>query len=180
MMRHDFSALEKRLCTELEEIQPSEKESFGRSRLDDTFKLVYSIKGLRSMASPSGDDSTAAHSEEPPSSSFSGFKASAGEEHLTMDQARDWLSKMKNADGTTGARWSFEAASRLMTQRGISCDPIDFWVTLNMMYSDYSKVAKAYSSDNPNFYSDMAAAFLSDEDAVEDKLVQYWEHIPKV
>lgn len=171
MMKHDFSALEKRLCTELEEIQPSEKESFGRSRLDDTFKLVYSIKGLRSMASPLNNAPATTRSEEP----FS----DAGEEHLTMDQARDWLSKMKNADGTTGARWSFEAASRLMTQRGISCDPIDFWVTLNMMYSDYSKVAKAYSSDNPNFYSDMAAAFLSDEDAVEDKLVQYWEHIPK-
>lgn len=172
MMKHDFSALEKRLCTELEEIQPSEKESFGRSRLDDTFKLVYSIKGLRSMASPLNDTPATTRSEEP----FS----DAGEEHLTMDQARDWLSKMKNADGTTGARWSFEAASRLMTQRGISCDPIDFWVTLNMMYSDYSKVAKAYSSDNPNFYSDMAAAFLGDEDAVEDKLVQYWEHIPNV
>ena len=95
-----------------------------------------------------------------------------------MAQAKDWLGKMQNADGTTGAHWSLEAASRLMVQRGIDCDPMDFWVTLNMMHSDYSKVAKAYSADNPNFYADMAAAFLCDEDAVKDKLVQYWEHIP--
>lgn len=100
-------------------------------------------------------------------------------QHLTHDEAEEWCDNMVNADGTKGPHWTYAQASQLMAQRGIDCDPMDFWVTLNMMHSDYSKVAKAYSTDNPNFYADMAAAFLCDEDAVKDKLVQYWEHIPK-
>lgn len=99
-------------------------------------------------------------------------------QHLTHDEAEEWCDSMVNADGTKGPHWTYEQASQLMAQRGIDCDPMDFWVTLNMMHSDYSKVAKAYSTNNPNFYADMAAAFLCDEDAVKDKLVQYWEHIP--
>lgn len=99
-------------------------------------------------------------------------------QHLTHDEAEEWCDNMVNADGTKGPHWTYEQASQLMAQRGIDCDPMDFWVTLNMMHSDYSKVAKAYSTNNPNFYADMAAAFLCDEDAVKDKLVQYWEHIP--
>lgn len=99
-------------------------------------------------------------------------------QHLTHDEAEEWCDNMANADGTKGPHWTYEQASQLMAQRGIDCDPMDFWVTLNMMHSDYSKVAKAYSTNNPNFYADMAAAFLCDEDAVKDKLVQYWEHIP--
>lgn len=98
--------------------------------------------------------------------------------HLTRDEAEEWCDRMKNADGTTGPHWSYDQATQLMTQRNLTCNPVDFWVALCMMYSDYSKVARAYSADNPNFYADMAAAFLCDEDAVKDKLVQYWEHIP--
>lgn len=98
--------------------------------------------------------------------------------HLTRDEAEEWCDSMKNADGTTGPHWSYDQATQLMTQRNLTCNPVDFWAALCMMYSDYSKVARAYSADNPNFYADMAAAFLCDEDAVKDKLVQYWEHIP--
>lgn len=68
-------------------------------------------------------------------------------------------------------------AQNLAKQRGITCDKNDFWATMNMMYSDYGKVAKMYSVDNTNFYADMAAAFLQDKDAVDGKLVEYWEYI---
>ena len=86
---------------------------------------------------------------------------------------------MKNSDGTTGPHWSYDQATQLMTQRNLTCNPVDFWAALCMMYSDYSKVARAYSADNPNFYADLAAAFPNDEDAVEDKIVKYWECIPE-
>ena len=98
--------------------------------------------------------------------------------HLTRDEAEEWCDSMKNADGTTGPHWSYDQATQLMTQRNLTCNPVDFWATLCMMYSDYCKVARAYSADNPNFYADLAAAFLRDDDAVEDKLVRYWECIP--
>ena len=44
-------------------------------------------------------------------------------------------------------------------------------------WGNYGKVAKMYSVDNTNFYADMAAAFLQDKDAVDGKLVEYWERI---
>ena len=47
-----------------------------------------------------------------------------------------------------------------------------------MMYSDYCAVAREHGVDTPPFYADMAAAFLHDDDAVDDKLVAYWETIP--
>jgi len=40
-------------------------------------------------------------------------------------------------------------------------------------------VAVLFKSSSPhNFYADLAAAFLHDEDAKEGKLVRYWECIP--
>ena len=98
-------------------------------------------------------------------------------QHLTHDEAKEWTEHMANADGTTGAHWPYEQAVQLMTQRGLDCNKDDFWAVLNMMYSDYSKVAKSYSVDNPNFYADMTAAFLRDEDAVDGKAAVYWECI---
>lgn len=169
--------LRERMCKELDDIPV--RGTFSRNELEDAFKLIYSLKGIRALTESVPASPTVKHYDEQPQELHDPEpQTPTSEEHLTMAQAKDWLGKMQNADGTTGAHWSLEAASRLMVQRGIDCDPMDFWVTLNMMHSDYSKVAKAYSADNPNFYADMAAAFLCDEDAVKDKLVQYWEHIP--
>ena len=84
---------------------------------------------------------------------------------------------MKNSDGTIGAHWTFEQTQDVAKQRGVTCDKNDFWAAMNMMYSDYGKVAKMYSVDNTNFYADMAAAFLQDKDAVDGKLVEYWANI---
>jgi hypothetical protein len=97
--------------------------------------------------------------------------------HLTHDEAEEWCDSMVNADGTKGCHWTLEQTQEVAKQRGITCDKNDFWATMNMMYSDYGKVAKMYSVDNTNFYADMAAAFLQDEDAVDGKLVEYWERI---
>ena len=52
-------------------------------------------------------------------------------------------------------------------------------VALNMMYADYSEVAKKFGADKPEFYTCMAKAFLEDPDAGEGKLAKYMEHIPK-
>lgn len=98
-------------------------------------------------------------------------------QHLTHDEAEEWCDSMVNADGTKGCHWTLEQTQDVAKQRGITCDKYDFWATMNMMYSDYGKVAKMYSVDNTNFYADMAAAFLQDKDAVDGKLVEYWERI---
>lgn len=164
---YDFEPLRAKMLRELKEI--SDKEDFSRHDLDDSYKLIVSIPGLDHMPQHRvhESDETALIGEH------------RGADHLTVEQAKKWVSRMKNADGTTGPHWSYEVASQLMAARGIDCNAVDFWATLCMMYSDYCKVARAYSADNPNFYADLAAAFLHDEDAAAGKLVRYWECIPE-
>lgn len=97
---------------------------------------------------------------------------------FSMDTARAWTQKMKNADGTQGPHWTLEQAKQIMAQRKIGLDPVQFWVTLNMIYSDYSPVAKKHGlGGSLDFYADMAKAFLDDKDAKPNKLSRYYENI---
>lgn len=97
--------------------------------------------------------------------------------HLTHDEAEEWCDSMVNTDGTKGAHWTMEQTEQVASQRGITCDKTDFWAVMNMMYSDYNKVAKNHSVDTPGFYADMAKAFLEDSDAVDGKAYVYWDCI---
>ena len=97
---------------------------------------------------------------------------------FSLDTAQAWTKKMKNADGTQGPHWTLEQAKQIMAQRKIGLDPIQFWVTLNMIYSDYSPVAKKHGlGGSLDFYADLAKAFLDDKDAKPNKLARYYENI---
>lgn len=99
--------------------------------------------------------------------------------HMKMDRktAEEWTAKMENEDGTKGAHWSYEQITQLMPQKNIECDPAEFYAAVNMMYSDYCKVAKQYNINTVDFYFAMAKAFLDDEDAEENKICKYYEYI---
>ena len=45
---------------------------------------------------------------------------------------------------------------------------------MNAMYSDYGKVGAKHNMDKPEFWADMADAFLSDPDARKGKLARYY------
>jgi hypothetical protein len=47
----------------------------------------------------------------------------------------------------------------------------------NALYSDYYAVAKKYNMLNPDFFADMAMAFINDQDAVKNKAAVYYECI---
>ena len=61
-----------------------------------------------------------------------------------MDEhtAREWAAMLENEDGTKGPHWSMEQVKKVIEQRGMPGDPVEIWVAMNMMYSDYCKVAK--------------------------------------
>lgn len=106
-----------------------------------------------------------------------GAKSSMG-----MDEniAREWTAKMENEDGTKGPHWNREQIKKVMEQRNMTGDPVEFWVAMNMMYSDYCKVAKKLGVNSVDFYAEMAKAFLEDKDTgVPDKLSAYYENIVK-
>lgn len=96
---------------------------------------------------------------------------------LTQTLAVAWVNEMENADGSRGPHWTMEQTKQVAQQQGITCDPLEFFVAMNMMYSDYCKVAKKNNCSTTEFYADMAKAFLDDKDAKEDKLARYYEFI---
>lgn len=96
---------------------------------------------------------------------------------LTREKAEAWAKKLQNEDGTTGAHWNYDQTKQVITQKGLECDPVEFYAAMNMIYSDYSKVAKRLGINNIDFYVEMAKAFLDDKDAPHDKLARYYQYI---
>ena len=159
--------LHDRMCKELDDI--AGKDTFCVRDLELTHILIAAINGLDALSPAAHTPAQTEAVSAPPHGHAS---------TLTLEQAKKWVSTMDNADGTTGQHWSPEQTNAVMAQRGIVCDKANFYAAMNMMYSDYCMVAKSYSADNPNFYADLAAAFLHDKDAAPGKLVTYWQTIP--
>lgn len=105
--------------------------------------------------------------------------ADSDDHHMSRSMAERWAMGMQNADGTTGPHWNMEQSKQVMAQRGIECDPVEFWLALNMMYSDYVSTAKELGVNSIDFYSKMAKAFLDDSDAMPGKLARYYEYVVK-
>lgn len=67
--------------------------------------------------------------------------------HFNEEHARKAVSKMENEDGTRGPHWSVEETTALASQYGINLgsrfNRYDWFVALNMVYSDYYKEAIA-------------------------------------
>lgn len=109
-----------------------------------------------------------------------GHGSSSEVPHMTREMAMDWVENMKNEDGTTGPHWSMEQIKQVMAQKGIECDPIEFFVALNATHSDLSREFKKYGINNIDAYVDFAKAFwLHDKDAQPDKLARYYMDIVK-
>ena len=46
---------------------------------------------------------------------------------------------MYNEDGSYGARWTMDQTKQVQEQRGIACDSVHFWVTMNIIYKGQSR-----------------------------------------
>lgn len=100
-------------------------------------------------------------------------------EHITEGEARDWVMKMQNSDGTHGAHFTPESAEQLRATHCPDCNSWDFFAAVNMIYSDYGQVMKKFGQDRPEIYACLAKSFLCDDDAKPGKLARYMENIPK-
>lgn len=101
---------------------------------------------------------------------------------FSTDDAKEWVEHMVNEDGTTGAHWTIAQTTPLSATAGVTLGTISeaAWnATMNMMYSDYCAVATKYNANKPEFYADMAKAFLCDKDAPTPmkKLAAYYHGI---
>ena len=96
---------------------------------------------------------------------------------FTEEIAAEWMRKLKNVDGSSGPHWTMEQAKQIVTQKSLKVSPIEFYAALNMMYSDYSQVAKKLGANVMDLCTGLAVAFLEDKDAKKDKLMRYYECI---
>lgn len=101
---------------------------------------------------------------------------------LTDSDYDKWLEDMEGADGTMGPMWTEDETSSVAKKIGIDFKkytPKVFQVAMDMMYSDYCEVAEKFDVDKPEFYAEMAKAYLEDEDSIKggDKLSAYYEYI---
>lgn len=100
-------------------------------------------------------------------------------EGFTEDDAKAWTAKMENEDGTVGEHWTMEQTGQVAAIAGAHYEPWIWYAALNMMYSDYYAVAAKYGLDRPEFYADLAKAFLMDKDAggPEAKMAGYYHGV---
>ncbi|MFR4278318.1 MAG: hypothetical protein ACLT2D_05050 [Oscillospiraceae bacterium] len=99
------------------------------------------------------------------------------DDRLSWEEAEKWVGGMKNADGTVGAKWAPDHVLKMMHERGIDCDPIEFWCAMNAVYSDFCEVLMDHGCTGTDLYLDLAKAWLEDKDAVPDKARVYYECI---
>lgn len=98
---------------------------------------------------------------------------------FTEDDARRWTKHMENDDGSMGAHWTLEQTTAVANSIGVHVDPWVWYAALNMEYSDNFEVAQKYGLDRPEYYADLAKAFLFDKDGggPEAKIAGYYHGI---
>jgi len=115
-----------------------------------------------------------------------GFAQSSGGNDgcLTREIAERWVHSMQPADKNckSGGKWTYEDAKQLAEEHGIPThgqEMIDFFATINMMYSDYCKVARDHKVATEDYFVDLALAFLYDPDGVEpsEKIYNHYMYL---
>lgn len=130
----------------------------------------------------SGSDATMPHYNEMErmegSGMSRGYSKTEYAPHFDRQMAEEWMNGLENEDGTTGPHWNMSQAETVRNQKGLDVPALEFWVALNATYSDLCKMFKKYGINTMDAYVDFAKAFwLEDEDAVPDKLAEYFTHV---
>ena len=102
-------------------------------------------------------------------------------EHMDLDQvtAEQWMRSLPKEDGSKGPHWTKEQVKQYMGQVGYTGAEHKFWSIMNALYSDFSKVAKKYGVDRPEYFADLTKAWLEDKDAWPEKAGLYYRFIVK-
>ena len=102
--------------------------------------------------------------------------------HFNAEHARKAVSKMQNEDGSKGAHWSLEETTSIANQYGINLNnrfnKYDWFVALNMIYSDYYKVIVNITNSNSiKHFVEFTKAWLNDKDVDEGKMWYYYIYV---
>lgn len=103
---------------------------------------------------------------------------------LTREDTEKWVAAMQNEDPAKprGGKWTIDQVRPYAQKHGFRTDGenvYEFWAVMNAMYSDYGEMAKRYNVATPDFFAEMAKAFIGDKDAMRGKAARYYEFITK-
>ena len=101
---------------------------------------------------------------------------------LTREDAEAWVAALQNEDPAKprGGKWTPDQVKPYAQKYGMSTSGAklyEFWAVMCMLYSDYADVAKRYNVATPDFFAEMAKAFLVDKDAMDGKAARYYDYI---
>ena len=91
---------------------------------------------------------------------------------LNDDMAMEIVNNMK----PLGEYWDYNTTSKVKKDYGVNATDCDFYVVMNSLVNDYSKVI---DKEDVETYVKMANAFINDDDAKKDKVWVYFTKIPK-
>lgn len=103
--------------------------------------------------------------------------------HFNEECAEKAVKKMINEDGTKGAHWSIEDTTSIANQYGINIkgdkvNKYDWYVVLNMIYSDFYKaVISMTNSNHIKYFVELAKAWINDKDIDAGKMWYYFKYI---
>lgn len=89
---------------------------------------------------------------------------------ITLELAEKWVSEMRPL-----AKWTKAETDSILKQKGLQVNDVDFYVVMNMMYSDFHNTL----DDDIEKYILLSVDFLKDEDVEKDKLYNYYYYIVK-
>lgn len=91
--------------------------------------------------------------------------------HIPLEKAKHIVMNMK----PYGEHWSYEKIKDFMQTKGIVGKCEEYYLVMNMMYSDYYDVATNFGhQSDPEFYFELAHSFINDVDGKKFKVQRYF------
>lgn len=105
-------------------------------------------------------------------------------QHRKLDKqtAEQWVSQMEKPDKNgKGGKWNYEQTTQIMKERNLDVDPVVFFATMNMIYSDYGKTLAKHNVNSIDLYIDLAMDWIEDDDVVagDAKTALYYYYVVK-
>lgn len=86
---------------------------------------------------------------------------------ITEDIAEDIVARMR----PSGQRWSISETEQMQRDYGLdNINPVDFYLSMNMAFNDYRDIF----GDSLDMYIRFSKAFICDEDAKPNKILNYF------
>mgnify|MGYP003330961022 CR=1 FL=1 len=82
------------------------------------------------------------------------------------------------SDSPNGEHWSYDESKGMGDKIGVNWEKVskcEYYVVLNMMYSDYGKTVKKHGMPD-TFFGELANDWFMDEDGESDKTFKYFLH----